>query len=108
MNTRNNPSGTAAGGPPSRSLRPGQDLAVHGNINDVQELGVSELPRAMLASGIPRIVIMDENAVYDHYMRRLNRVWMRRIQARKIICRPLIIVAFKQRHMRRRLFVLSR
>jgi len=33
------------------------------------------------ASGkIPRIVILDENAVYDHYMRRLNRVWMRRIK----------------------------
>lgn len=105
---RNKTSGLAAGGTPSRSLRPGQDPAVHGNINDVQELGVSELPRAMLASGIPRIVIMDENAVYDHYMRRLNRVWMRRIQVGKIICRPLIIVALKQRHKRRCLLILSR
>ncbi|CAM9091747.1 unnamed protein product, partial [Hapterophycus canaliculatus] len=38
-------------------------------------------PCSLLASGVPRIVILDENAVYDHYMRRLNRVWMRRMKA---------------------------
>lgn len=40
------------------------------------------LPAALAASGIPRIVVLDENAVYDHYMRRLNRVWMKRIKVR--------------------------
>lgn len=37
-------------------------------------------PRSLLGSGVPRIVILDENAVYDHYMRRLSKVWMRRIK----------------------------
>lgn len=49
------------------------------NRGGVQE-SEAALPRASLASGIPRIVILDENAVFDHYMRRLNRVWMRRIK----------------------------
>lgn len=49
------------------------------NRGDVQE-SEAAVPRALMASGIPRIVILDENAVYDHYMRRLNRVWMRRIK----------------------------
>ena len=38
------------------------------------------VPRSGLGGDIPRIVILDENAVYDHYMRRLNRVWMRRVK----------------------------
>lgn len=32
------------------------------------------------ASGIPKIVILDENQMYAHYMRRLNREWMRHIE----------------------------
>lgn len=49
---------------------------------DTSGAGRSEdaLPAALAASGIPRIVVLDENAVYDHYMRRLNRVWMKRIK----------------------------
>lgn len=50
-----------------------------GNRGDFRE-GEAARPRALLASGIPRIAVLDENAVYDHYMRRLNRVWMRRIK----------------------------
>lgn len=50
-----------------------------GNVQESE----AALPRAMLASGIPRVVILDENAVYDHYMRRLNRVWTRRIKVRE-------------------------
>lgn len=56
-----------------------------GHRGDVQK-GEAALPRAMLAGGIPRIVVLDENAVYDHYMRRLNRVWMRRIKVRVCVC----------------------
>lgn len=78
MNVSNNTS--PAEGIPLGSLTPGQDPAVHDSNTGAENFGASGLPRAMLASGIPRIVIMDENAVYDHYMRRLNRVWMRRIQ----------------------------
>lgn len=37
-------------------------------------------PCALPAADIPRVVILDENAVYDHYMRRLNRVWARRMK----------------------------
>lgn len=57
---------------------PGYDV-LPGNRGGVQG-GEAALPHALLASGIPRIAILDENAVYDHYMRRLNRVWMRRIK----------------------------
>ncbi|CAM9310736.1 unnamed protein product, partial [Ectocarpus sp. 13 AM-2016] len=38
-------------------------------------------PCALPAADIPRVVVLDENAVYDHYMRRLNRVWARRMKA---------------------------
>lgn len=50
--------------------------------NDEYAVARSEraLPTALAANGIPRIVVLDENAVYDHYMRRLNRVWMKRIK----------------------------
>lgn len=44
----------------------------------------SALPRATITGGIPRIDIMNENAVYDHYLRRLNRVWMRRIKVQGV------------------------
>lgn len=57
---------------------PGCDV-MPGPRGDVHE-SEATVPRALLASGIPRIVILDENAVYDHYMRRLNTVWMRRIK----------------------------
>lgn len=53
--------------------------AMPGDRDGVQTSEVAA-PRALLASGVPRIVILDENSVYDHYMRRLNRVWMRRIK----------------------------
>ncbi|CAN0089431.1 unnamed protein product, partial [Discosporangium mesarthrocarpum] len=29
---------------------------------------------------IPRVVILDENAVYAHFMRRLNNIWMQRVK----------------------------
>lgn len=53
--------------------------AIRGDKDGVQN-SEAEAPRALLASGVPRIVILDENSVYDHYMRRLNRLWMRRIK----------------------------
>lgn len=49
-------------------------------------------PSSLLASGVPRIVILDENAVYDHYMRRLNEVWMRRIKVTAAFSRVLNVV----------------
>lgn len=38
---------------------------------------------AIAADGIPRTVILDEHQVCDHYMRRINRVWTRRIEVRE-------------------------
>lgn len=49
-------------------------------------------PCALPAAGIPRIVILDENAVYDHYMRRLNRVWARRMKVScSVRCKALLL-----------------
>lgn len=66
------------------SSRPRNDPAGPGDMDGVQGR-TSALPGAGMASGIPRIAILDENAVYDHYMRRLNRVWMRRIKVQQDI-----------------------
>lgn len=48
------------------------------------------LPAALAAGGIPSIAVLDENAVYEHYMRRLNRVWMKRIK----VCTRCMRVVF--------------
>lgn len=58
---------------------------IHSNKDGVHN-SEAALPRPLLASGVPRIVILDENSVYDHYMRRLNRVWMRRIKVCAVLC----------------------
>lgn len=63
--------------PPGHDVMPGD--------RDGVPKSEAALPRALMASGVPRIVILDENAVYDHYMRRLNRAWMRRIKVCAVV-----------------------
>lgn len=63
---------------PAKQSTPGND-AMPGDRDGVQN-SEAALPRAVLPSGVPRIVVLDENSVFDHYMRRLNRVWKRRIK----------------------------
>lgn len=57
------------------------------------------------ASGIPKIVILDENQMYAHYMRRLNREWMRHIEVGfSIVDRDLVVI---NKTYKRRLAVCS-